>query len=214
MENNNKSDINNKKEEIKDFEIITKNIPIIISAPHSAKQLRNGKVQSKESYTDIFATNISERENVSCIYKTVFLNDDVNADKDSAYKEVLREFVVSNDIRYLVDLHTMSDKRLPDICIAINGGKNIMNKYDILQGIIDAFNNHGISSVTVDEPFKAMDPNCISNYISTNCNIPCFHIEINKKFASLPNLLFKSTFNKKIIEDALCDAVKVLKDNL
>ena len=204
----------NKKEEVKDFEILAKNIPIIISAPHSAKQLRNGKVQSKESYTDIFASNISERENVSCIYKTMFLNDDVNSDKESAYKTALKEFIEANDIKYLIDLHTMSDKRLPDICIAINAGKNIKNKYDILQGIVNSFVVNGISSVTVDEPFKAMDPNCISNYISTTCNIPCFHIEINKKFASLTSLFTKSAFNKKSIEDSLCDAVKFLKDNL
>lgn len=205
---------NNKKEEVKDFEIMKRNIPIIISAPHSTKQLRNGKVQSKENYTDIFATNISDRENVSCIYKTVFLNDDVNADKDSNYKRALKEFIETNNIEYLIDLHTMSDKRLPNVCIGINGGKNIMNKYDILQGIVNAFVTNGISSVTVDEPFKATDPNCISNYIATTCNIPCFQIEINKKFASITNLFSKSNFNKKSIEDSLCDAVRFLKDNL
>lgn len=205
---------NTKKEEIKDFEIIERNFPIIISAPHSTKQLRNGKVQSKENYTDILATNVSDKENVSCIYKTTFLNDDANADEESNYKNALKEYVIANDVKYLIDLHTMSDKRLPNVCIGINGGKNIMNKYDILQGIVNAFATNGISSVTVDEPFKATDPNCISNFIATNCNIPCFQIEINKKFASFTTVFSKSPFNKKSVEEALCEAVKFLKDNL
>ena len=120
----------------------------------------------------------------------------------------------ADDVKYLIDLHTMSDKRLPNVCISINGGKNIMNKYDILQGIVNAFATNGISSVTVDEPFKATDPNCISNFIATNCNIPCFQIEINKKFASFTTAFSKSPFNKKSVEEALCEAVKFLKDNL
>lgn len=206
--------INNGNEETKDFEIVSRNIPIILSAPHCVRQLRNGIVQSKESYTDTFAITISEKENISCIYKTVFLNDDANADKDSSYKLALKEFVEANDIRYLIDLHTMSDKRLPNVCISINAGKNIKNNYDLLQQVITAFNNNGISSVTVDEPFKAADPNCISNYISTSCDIPCFHIELNKKFASPLNFIFKTPFNKQVVENALTDVVKVLKNNL
>ena len=91
---------NTKKEEIKDFEIIERNFPIIISAPHSTKQLRNGKVQSKENYTDILATNVSDKENVSCIYKTTFLNDDANADEESNYKNALKEYVIANDVKY------------------------------------------------------------------------------------------------------------------
>lgn len=199
---------------VKGFNIVEKSVPIMISAPHSAKQFRNGKVQAKESQTDYFANMISVRENVSCIYKTAFLNDDANADKDSEYKLELKNFVETNGIKYLIDLHTMSDKRLPDICIAINGGKNIQNKYTELQDIISAFNSNGISTVTVDEPFKAADPNCISNYISTECNIPCFHIEINKKFSSITNLFSKSSFNKQNVENSLCRAVELLKTRI
>lgn len=197
--------------EIKDYTIIEKSIPIMISAPHSAKQFRNGKVQSKEQYTDYFAISISEKENVNCIYKTAFLNDDVNIDETSEYKTELEQFINKNHIKFLIDLHTMSDKRLPDICIAINAGKNILNNYDILQEIISIFDSNGISSVTVDEPFRAKDPNCISNYISSNCNIPCFQIEINKKFSSLSTKLFNKTFNKVMIENSLCSVVNMLK---
>ena len=205
---------NNENEETKDFEIVTRDIPIILSAPHCVRQLRNGMIQAKESFTDTFAITISEKENINCIYKTIFLNDDANADKDSSYKLALKEFVESNNIKYLIDLHTMSAKRLPDVCISINSGKNIKNNYDLLQQLINAFNNNGISSVTVDEPFKASDPNCISNYISTTCGIPCFHIELNKKFANPLNFIFKPTFNKQAVENALTEVVKVLKNNL
>lgn len=202
---------NKNKTEIKDFKIIQKSIPIMISAPHSAKQFRNGKVQSKESYTDYLAITLSEKENVNCIYKTAFLNDDVNIDEISGYKTELEQFINQNNIKFLIDLHTMSDKRLPDICIAINSGKNILNNYDILQEIISIFQSNGISSVTVDEPFKAKDANCISNYISTNCNIPCFQIEINKKFSSLSTKLFNKPFNTQVVESSLCSIVNALK---
>ncbi len=203
------------KTDVKDYEIMQRNFPIIISAPHSAKQYRNGKVQNKEMYTDTFAINVADKENVSCIYKTLYKNDDANSDQDSPYKLALKDYIMQNNIRYLVDLHTMSDKRLPDVCIAINAGKNIQNNYELLQGIIDAFNKNGISSVTVDEPFKAADSNCISNYIATNCNIPCFHIEINKKFSGLASLFSSNKdFNKQAIENSLCDAIKVMKNSL
>lgn len=203
------------KSEIKDYEIIQRNFPIIISAPHSAKQFRNGKVQTKEFYTDTLAINVSDKENISCIYKTLFNNDDANADQDSPYKLALKDYIIQNDIRFLLDLHTMSDKRLPEICIAINSGKNIQNNYDLLQEIIAAFNKNGISSVTVDEPFKASNENCISNYIASNCNIPCFHIEINKKFSGLASLFSSNkSFNKQAIESSLCEVVKAMKNRL
>ena len=202
------------KQEIKGFEIISKDIPIIISAPHSAKQFRNGKIQSKEIYTDSLAIKLSEKENISCIYKTAFLNDDVNSDKESEYKTDLKQYIEKNNIKFLIDLHTMSDKRLPDICISINSGKNILNQYSILQEIISAFNSNGITSVTVDEPIKAKDVNCISNYISRTCNIPCFQIEINKKFSNFLTKLFNKPFNKKIVESSLCSVVNVLKNHI
>lgn len=58
---------------------------IIISAPHSAPQTRNGKIKLSESFTGVIAKLLNKYFGYSIIYKTKNCDDDVNYDENSSY---------------------------------------------------------------------------------------------------------------------------------
>ncbi len=184
-----------------DFNIENNNSIVMFSAPHSFPQLRDGEIKSAEPKTRFLVEALSKQFNCSYIYKTKFYNNDPNWDEKSTYKEQLVDFISENNIKFLFDIHSMYYERPVDICIGINSGKNILNRYDILDMLVTSFKNTGLSTVLVDNPFSASNPNTVSAYISNTCMIPCFQIEINNKFLpdsceiSNSDLLYKSFEN-------------------
>lgn len=184
-----------------DFNIENNNSKVMFSAPHCFPQFRNGKIKSAEPKTRFLIEGFSQAFNCSCIYKTKFYNNDPNWDEESTYKEQLVGFISENNVKFLFDIHSMYFERPVDICIGINSGKNILERYDILDMIVNSFKKAGFETVLVDNPFSASNPNTVSAYVSNKCLIPCFQIEINNKF--LPNncdishsdLLYKSFEN-------------------
>jgi len=164
-----------------DFNIENNNSIVMFSAPHSFPQLRDGEIKSAEPKTRFLVEALSKQFNCSYIYKTKFYNNDPNWDEKSTYKEQLVDFISENNIKFLFDIHSMYYERPVDICIGINSGKNILNRYDILDMLVTSFKNTGLSTVLVDNPFSASNPNTVSAYISNTCMIPCFQIEINNK---------------------------------
>jgi len=165
-----------------DFNIEHRTKKVILSAPHCYPQLRNGIKKKAETKTGILVKNVSKAFNCSCIYKTKFYNNDPNWDETSTYRDQLVDFILANDIKLLFDIHGMSSKRDVDICISSNNGKNILNRFDICDGIKSCFESCGFKNVFIDNPFNASGLNVISSYVSRTCNIPCFQIEINTKF--------------------------------
>lgn len=181
-----------------DFNIENNNSKVMFSAPHSFPQLRNGQIKSAETKTGFLVEALSKCFNCSCIYKTKFYNNDPNWDEKSTYKEQLVDFISENNVKCLFDIHSMYYERPIDICIGTNFGKNILNRYDFLDMMVNSFKSVSFSTVLVDNPFSASNPYTVSAYVADKCMIPCFQIEINNKFlpsdCELPSsdLLYKS----------------------
>jgi len=165
-----------------DFNIEYRANNVVLSAPHCCPQLRNGIMKKSETKTGVLVKDVSKAFNCSCIYKTKFYNNDPNWDKESTYRDQLVDFILANDIKLLLDIHGMSSKRNVDICISSNNGKNILNRFDLCEVIKSGFESCSFKNVFIDNPFNASGLNVISSYVSRNCNIPCFQIEINTKF--------------------------------
>lgn len=168
-----------------DFNIEDRKSKVMFSAPHCFPQLRNGEIKSAEPKTSVLIETLSKDFNCSCIYKTKFYNNDPNWDENSTYKEQLADFILKNNVKLLFDLHSMYYKRPVDVCVGINSGKNILNKYDISDMIVESFKATGLKTVLVDSPFSAANPNTVSAYISNKCTIPCFQLELNNRLLLL-----------------------------
>lgn len=189
-----------------DFEIFIRKNKVILSAPHSVKQIRDGKSKVSETQTKYIAYKVSKKTNSSCIYKTKCVNDDANYDDYSYYREKCSEIVNVEGIKFLLDVHGMSAKREQDICIGVAHGNHIDNRLDILNNIVSIFNKNGFKNVSIDIPFAACGKNCVSSYIHDKCGIITFQIEINYKYLS--SMYDEFDFNK--IVDTLVNIVQYL----
>ena len=179
----------------------------MFSAPHSADHLRKGKIKPKEINTDTLVKELKALKDVSIIYKTESLTEDANWDKECRYKTICKEYVLNNNINIFLDIHGMDYKREEDICIGTAYGRNILERIDLQNILVETFNEYGYSKVTIDKPFNAKGANCMSSYINRECNIPAFQIEINNKYRYKPC----EEYDFKNLVDCFCRIVERLK---
>lgn len=154
--------------------------PVLVSAPHSTTQIRNGKEKAKEIYTGAYAKFISKQTGASYIYKSFNNNDDANYDIISDYKTKILDIIKEKNIKLLIDIHGASDKHEFDIDIATNNYKNVNR--NITEKLKMYLEKNNIKNVYIDDTFKADKINTICYYISNKIDIPCIEIEITKKY--------------------------------
>ena len=168
---NEKNRLNNKE---KSFRVIKGNIPVIISAPHSVKQLREGRVKGAEYQTGAIASILSEETSCFAIYKTYNNQDDANYDmENNEYKEEIKKIIKENDIRILLDIHGAKDEHNFDIDLGTAYGENINNNIEILKRLKNYFKKYKIENVTENKTFKADSIRTISKYINKETKIQC-----------------------------------------
>lgn len=197
-----------KQESIK---VIKGNNKIIISAPHSVMHVREGSVRFRETKTGVIVRTLANKCDVYGIYKTKNESNDANWDKECIYKRKIEEIVETEKIKALIDIHGMAAHRKQDICIGINGGKNILGKNNIVKEVVEIFNNFGFKNVSIDEPFDAKYEYCVSNYIARMCKIPTFQIEINLKYRTKK---YEEYAKYNMLIKALTEIVKLLEEKI
>ena len=176
-----------KQNKEKSFEIINGSIPIVLSAPHSVKQTRNGKIKEAEGETGAIVQILAEKTGAYAIYKTYNNNDDANYDINNLYKEELKQIIETNNIKLLLDLHGAKYESNFDIEIGTDDGKNI-NDTELIEILKYCLYRNGIKNVKENEKFKASTIHTISKYISENTGISCVQIEIAGQFRYIENI--------------------------
>lgn len=196
----------------KSFEVIERKEKILLSAPHNAKHIREKCIRPRETKTGVIVKTLSKKYNTYGIYKTsTDCNNDANWDEKCLYKKEIKKIVEKEKIKCLIDFHGMAAHREQDICIGINGGKNIYKNNDIVNYMIETFRKYGFKNVTIDEPFGAVHEYCVSTYIARECKIPTFQIEINLKYRSTKYKEYKK-YNNLI--KALGEIIEKIKNNI
>lgn len=159
-------------------------IPVLISAPHSVKQIRNGKIKAHEFYTGSIAHCLAKQIGCSCIAKQYLIetstNDDPNTDdKNCLYKKTVSNFLQNNKIKLFVDIHGLSSKRDCVVDVCIDSGKNINNMQYVfdLQKIIN--NKFGENSCSIDKYFQASSENVMSKWVYSTYKVSAIQLEIN-----------------------------------
>ena len=162
------------------FELLAGKGKIIVSAPHSVEQTRQGKKKYAEPQTGALAKMLHEKLGLPVIYKTKNCGDDANFDAVSPYKDALVEYVKNNKIEFMLDLHQLAPTR--DVMIDIGTGKmkNVKNEV-FVKVAYDVFEKYDLGKIEIDTPFDASYPYTLSAYVSRNCDISCLQIEMNSK---------------------------------
>ena len=99
-------------------------LPILISAPHATAHLRRQRIKGEEEFTGALAQFLAEKTGAHALYTHYRSLDDPNWDRHSPYKQHLREIVKKNDIRFVVDLHGMSNKYKIGLALGTMNGRS------------------------------------------------------------------------------------------
>lgn len=161
------------------FRIISGVGSTMLSAPHSVKQRRDGREKLPDYFTGEIALEVSFRTGVPLIIKTSNKNDDANYDFNCRYKQELLNYIRQNNIKYLVDLHGISNRYGVDIDICTNTYMNVHNDENLVEEV-RAILLKKFEIVSVDNLFAASRDGVVSKYVSEHSNVKAIQLELSK----------------------------------
>ena len=168
------------------FEVIEGKIPVLLSAPHSVRQLREGKIKGKDRYTGAITIELAKQTNSFAIYKTYNNQDDASYDiENNEYKEKVLELINKHNIKVFLDIHGAKDTDEFDVDIGTDEKRNLNGKTQILENLIKNLNEKGITKIGIDKKFKACTMHTLTKKIASSTNIACMQIEITRKYRDL-----------------------------
>jgi hypothetical protein len=94
-------------------------IPILISAPHGARHLRNGTWKGEDEYTASIALKLADLTGAHALYVKNATREDPNFDIRCRYKEEIKKITESYGIRFIADLHGANLKRNFKVSVGI-----------------------------------------------------------------------------------------------
>lgn len=180
-------EFNNNAKTKTNFRYIKGKRPIILSAPHSVRQNREGKIKGKEFCTGSIAILLQRELNCFCIYKQKNCNDDVGYDIfNNKYRYKIMEEVNNKEIQFLLDIHGAKDKYGFDIDVGTNNLRNLNGHDEYINDFLRIGEKYNLN-ITVDKQFKADTYRTISNSVALVNKIPCLQIEISKEYRNIRN---------------------------
>lgn len=197
------NDYNGEKINNSNYILITGENPILLSAPHAVKQIRDGNIKEEDRYTGAIVEYLCKICNCYGIIRNYNSGDDPNRDNFGIgleYKNKILEMVKENNIKLVLDIHGCTNDHGFDFCIGTNNGENLNGETRILKALESELN--AIGKVAIDDYFKACFEWNVSRYVSHNSNIPSIQLEICKMFRN-ENLEKLILILKKYIENIL-----------
>lgn len=174
-------------------------IPVIITAPHTIKQVReNGEIKLEEPFTKAIAKYVGEE--VDCFYliKNKDTGIDANSIEEEEFKNKLLEIIKNENIKLVIDLHGASYER--DFDIEFGTLNNLSADFSTIQELKESFLENGISNIEFNHPFKGGG---ITRTVYFNSECDAIQIEINRKYRDENN-----TYKIKQICDSLIAFIK------
>ncbi len=140
------------------YEYINNGSNILLSAPHSVKQIREGNVKEEDELTGFYASYLPNLNKYNSIYRTYQNLDDPNYPigetldnpSDKYLQEVIK-LIKKKDISFLLDIHGCAARRPFDVeIISVNGQTCDLKIVDIFYETLKSKN----FIVSVDKVFK------------------------------------------------------------
>jgi hypothetical protein len=165
------------------FGIIEGGIPILLSAPHGARHLRDGRWKGEDEYTASLSIKLGELTGAHVIFVMNQTKEDSNYIPNTRYKDAIRKLVDEKGIRFLADIH----------------GADVGRRYKINIGIIDEEDMNECScprsKPVIEETLRAFQyplfnldaftagsPETMTSFARHTCGIEAAQFEINARY--------------------------------
>jgi len=167
------------------YRVLSGNVPVLLSAPHSVNQIRGDDVRDAEKYTGSLVRYLSSSTSSYAIFQ-LFTHADPNTDIENDYKNAIVNLINGFNIKLLLDIHSSTFKDETDIDIVTNNRETLRG----MDNLFDKFKELGIKyNITIDEqnePNKEKE-NEIITVSSLICGVPSMRIVINNKRLDIIN---------------------------
>lgn len=158
-------------------------LPVIISAPHAVKQIRDNKLKKADIFTGSLAIILQELTGCHLIYRSYTAKGDANRDIQCPYKKFLLDKISQGNIYYLIDLHGMDEHRDFDIDIGTLNGKSV--SWSLKTLILNSFKGYEINDIKFDFLFNADKKGTVTQTVWQQQAIYSFQVEINGRYRNL-----------------------------
>ena len=164
-----------------DYIIKKGTIPILITAPHTMKQIReDGSIKYAETFTIAIALYLNKHKNVSAMVKIKDTGIDSNKDNRDEFKLELLRFIKENNIKLVIDLHGSKCEREFDI--EFGTLNNLSASFSTIKELEEAFNYNNVKNISHNDPFKG---GAITQYVYSLNDVEVIQIEINGLFRDI-----------------------------
>lgn len=131
------------------FRYMSGTLPVLLSAPHGAAHRRDGRYKQEDEYTTAFARLLAERTGAHVIYAFARSEDDPNWDRVSPYKAALAERVTRHGIRFVIDIHGMSNRHKFGIAVGTMCGASCRRRHETI--VVESLASAGFVEATANE---------------------------------------------------------------
>ncbi len=163
------------------FKTIDGKVPIIITAPHATRPLREGKRRfSDGGGTAALAVALGVMTGAAVIYTTYEGPSDPNYYDDNEFKKELSRMIDKIRPMYILDIHGSHPFRSYDIDLGTMNGQSLLGHDNLVFGLIKSLNYDGIWSISYNR-FGASRNGTITKFASQK-GIPTIQLEINTTY--------------------------------
>ena len=124
-------------------------LPVLLSAPHGAAHRRDGRYKQEDEFTAALARLVAERSGAHALYAFARSESDPNHDRHSPYKTALAGLVAAHDIRFVLDIHGMSNRHKFGVALGTMGGASCRRRHEAL--VVETLAATGFTETTAAE---------------------------------------------------------------
>lgn len=160
------------------FEVIEGPVPIIVTAPHATKPLREGKYRfSDGGGTAALAKMLNKLTGVTVVHTTFASPSDPNYYDDNTFKVALKKLISQRQPVLILDIHGSHGYRPYDVDLGTMDGKSLLGNEEIAANLIDTFRKEGLMNISYNY-FGASKNQTITKFGSI-LGVPSVQLEIS-----------------------------------
>lgn len=163
------------------FRVFAGRIPILVSAPHAVRHVRDKKIKVSDQYTGSIACLLHQLTGCHALAVTKLYGGDPNVDSPCSYKDLLASLCREHKIALVLDVHGAAREHDFDIDLGSVGGQSLLGQTTILNLLVENLTAAGLVRISQNY-FAANGPNTITHFTSRDLGIPALQLEINRKY--------------------------------
>lgn len=176
-----KTDRMHNPRKVNPFKYFPGSLPILVSAPHAVRHMRQKKIKPSDEFTGSMAFLLNKLTGCHSLAVTKLYGGDPNFDEKCIYKETLKSITSDHKIKLVIDLHGASRDHDFDIDIGTMKGVSILGHTNYISSLKKHLKDYGVTGIS-ENHFSISGNNTVTKYVSTELGIPALQLEINKKY--------------------------------